>query len=79
MQHYTTRLKRIYSRKLVVENNSFDDQVLTYLNKYEGEEFISPKGIKDINVIEAARKEHVLGEAAHNENATKDDNLLGHG
>jgi hypothetical protein len=30
----------------------------------KGEEFISPKGIKDINVIiEAARKEHVLGMA----------------
>jgi hypothetical protein len=63
MQHYTTRLKRIYNR-LVVENNSFDDQVLTYLNKYEGEEFISPKGIKDIKCYyRAARKEHVLGMA----------------
>jgi hypothetical protein len=33
--HYTTRVKRIYSRRLVMENNTFDQQVLTYLNDFE--------------------------------------------
>jgi hypothetical protein len=49
---------------LFVENNSFDDQVLTYLNKYKRRRIYKPKGIEDINVYyRAARKEHVLGMA----------------
>jgi hypothetical protein len=39
-----------------MENNTFDQQVLTYLNDFE-KATISPKGIKAINeIIEAARK-----------------------
>jgi hypothetical protein len=46
-----------------MENNTFDQQVLTYLNDFEKGTTISPKGIKAINeIIEAARK-HVLGMA----------------
>jgi hypothetical protein len=38
--------------------------VLTYLNDFEKGTTISPKGIKAINeIIEAARKKHVLGMA----------------
>jgi hypothetical protein len=32
--HYTTRVKRIYSRRLVMENNTLIS-VLTYLNDFE--------------------------------------------
>lgn len=55
--NYTDEVKRIYSRKLVFENNTFDESVLQYLNENENQETISPEGVKAINVIIAKHRD----------------------
>lgn len=58
--HYTDMVKRIYNRKLVLEKNSYDSEVLAYLNKYEHGLTISPSGVISINeIILRHKKEYV--------------------
>lgn len=61
--HYKDQLIRIYSRKLVLENNSFDQEVLDYLNSLEDteNEVLSNTARSHINeLIKKARVKHTV-------------------